>query len=202
MNFLVRAPFLIVLTGLIAMLALSDRSAVPAMPLIAFLTVLGVMGTCFRTARFGQWRVAAFVLCVSLVASAWIVVSLNRSPILPSRIKTTGTVTEIRPWGRFYAVAVRTGQGGFLLKLPFATLTEGERIRLEGIPTPFKKAYSGSEFREDRFWYARGLLAQVRSAKVESLSDRSWNIHRWRYRLYRSLVLHMPRLTGGYLNAS
>jgi competence protein ComEC len=29
-----------------------------------------------------------------------------------------------------------------------------------------------------------------------------WNIHRWRYVFYRALSLHLPRLTGAYLNAA
>ncbi|MDR1622698.1 MAG: hypothetical protein LBS00_10025 [Synergistaceae bacterium] len=49
------------------------------------------------------------------------------------------------------------------------------------------------------------MTARLGSAKTEVLPDRGlrdWNVYRWRYSLYRSLALHLPRLTGAYLNAA
>jgi competence protein ComEC len=101
-------------------------------------------------------------------------------------------------------VALKTPEGGFLLKLPFATLTEGETVRVEGYVRPLRGA-SGSGFREDRYWMARGITAQLTSTKTEALDNQAaafWNIHRWRYSMYRFIAMYMPSLTGAYLNAA
>ncbi|MDR1376158.1 MAG: ComEC/Rec2 family competence protein [Synergistaceae bacterium] len=216
---LVRAPFLVVLAGLTVMLALSDRVAPWALPLIALSVASGVMASSFRLELRKQWRVAVCVLVfVSLLAS-WIVFSLTRLPSIPPFVDTTGIVVESRPWGRFNAVSVKTPQGGFVLTLPFASLTEGQRIRVQGNPRPFEglrpsgprasgsraSRPGGDDFREDRFWRARGMTARLSSVKTEPLPDRGfqgWNIHSWRYGLYRSIALYLPRLTGAYLNAA
>ena len=171
------------------------------LPLIALLAVLGILSSSIRSAPQAQRRVAVGVLVLTLICSVWILHSLNRPLLIPSFVQTTGTVMEVRPWGRLYAAAVKTPQGGYVLKLPFATLAEGDRIALEGTPKPFKGAGEKSDFREDRFWRSRGMTAQLTSPRIRPLAEQGWNIHRWRYRLYRSLTIHMPRLTGNYLKA-
>ncbi|MDR3231803.1 MAG: ComEC/Rec2 family competence protein, partial [Synergistaceae bacterium] len=210
MIILTRAPFLVILAGLTAALA-ADGSVVWAIPPIALVVVLGTMLVSFRVTLRGQRSVAAAVLIVALCCSSWVAFSLSRRPVLPSFVQAEGVVVESRPWGRLYAVSVNTKEGGFLLKLPFGELVEGQRVRVEGTPKPFKGTVSGgsasgSDFREDRFWYARGMTAQLTSARFEPLRQsgglRDWSVHRWRYGLFRSLTLHMPSLTGAYLNAA
>jgi competence protein ComEC len=51
---------------------------------------------------------------------------------------------------------------------------------------------------------ARGITVQLTPFKTEPLESgvSAWNIHRWRYTLYLSLIMNMPRLTGAYLNAA
>jgi competence protein ComEC len=199
---LARAPFLPVLAGIVSMLALHGRVVPWALPPIAVLAALGTAVCSFRGDREGQWRVAAFMLLCTFLCASWIVFALAL-PALPSGlVDTAGTVVESRPWGRLYAVSVETPEGGFVLKLPFAVLTEGTRVRLRGVPVPFQSEESESGFREDRFWYARGMTARLASAEAEPLPVQSWNIHRWRYGLYRALTLHLPPLTGKYLNAA
>lgn len=202
MTVAVRAPFLAILAGLAAMLAVSDRLAPVLCPFFALLTALGVLLVSFRVLLPGQRSVAVLVAVIVFLGSVRAVFVLNRPPSIPSFVKTTGTVVGSRPWGRLHAVAVKTEQGGFVLQLPFASLPEGERIRLEGVPKPFRGGSPKSDFREDRFWYARGMIARLTSVKFESLPNQAWNIHRWRHGLYRSLTLHTPRLTGAYLNAA
>jgi competence protein ComEC len=209
MIILARAPFLVVLTGLTAMLGLSDRVVPWALPMIGLLTASGVMASSFCFELKKQWRVAVCVLALMVLLAPWIVFSLNRRPFIPPFVDTTGVVVESRPWGRFNAVSVKTPQGGFVLTLPFASLTEGQRVRVEGIPKPFggprPSRSGGDSFNEDRFWRARGMTARLSSAKTEPLPYRGlrdWNVHRWRYGLYRSIALYLPRLTGAYLNAA
>ena len=202
MGVLARAPFLAVLAGLAAMLAWSDRVVWWALPLAALLVTCGVAASSFRSELKGQWRIAAFVAVCVLLCSSWMVFSLVPPPVPSSLVDTEGIVVESRPWGRMYAVAVKTPEGGFVVRLPFATLPEGSRVRLRGMPRPFRGAAAGSDFREDRFWYARGMTAQLGSVKTELLAEKGWNIHRWRHFLYRSLTLHVPRTTSSYLNAA
>jgi competence protein ComEC len=222
MGVLTRAPFFAVLAGLVTALALSERAAFGAapfwaLPLTAFLAALGVMLSSYGEDLKGQWKIAAFTLALTLSLTAWIVFSLDRKPFIAASgaVDTEGIVVECRPWGRFYAAAVKTPQGNFVLTLPFESLVEGDRIRLLGMPKPFRGAASGGGFREDYFWWARGMTARLAPAKTEPLPSQeptrgfagvtsdfiSLSFHRWRHALYRSLVLYAPRLTGAYLNA-
>jgi competence protein ComEC len=200
---LARAPFLPILTGIVAMLALSGRVVPWALPPIAVLTASGAAACSFCGDRKGQWRAAAFMLVCTFCCASWIALSLALPvPRSFGPVDTSGTIAEIRPWGRLYAVSVETPEGGFVLKLPFAVLAEGTRVRLQGVSVPFKAEESESGFREDRFWHARGMIAQLVSASAEPLPAQGWNIYRWRHALYRALTLHLPPLTGKYLNAA
>lgn len=184
------------------MLALSEGVVSWVLPLIALLAVLGVLSSSVFAVSNTQRRVVVGVLILTLLCSVRILHALNRPLLISSFVQTTGTVVEVRPWGRLYAAAVKTPQGGYVLKIPFATLAEGDRIALEGTPKPFKGLSEKSDFREDRFWRSRGMTAQLTSPRTRPLAEQGWNIHRWRYRLYRSLTIHMPRLTGDYLKAA
>ncbi|MDR1048345.1 MAG: ComEC/Rec2 family competence protein [Synergistaceae bacterium] len=199
MTVLVYAPFLPVLAGLTALLALFGRVASWTLPLIALLTAMGISACSFRAVRKNQWPVAALMLICTLFSSLWVLFSL--SPLqTPSFVDTTGTVVENRPWGRLYAVAVETPEGGFLLRRPFPEWPEGSRLRLSGVPVAFRGA-SESGFREDYYWNARGISARLTSVSVEPIPG-GWNLHEQRYRLYRALSLHLPPLTGKYLAAA
>jgi competence protein ComEC len=200
---LARAPFLAVLAGIVSMLALSGRTASWALPPIAVLAAFGTAACSFRADRKGQWQAAAFTLACTFLCASRVAFSLASPVFLRSEpVDTVGTVVESRPWGRLYAVSVKTPEGGFVLKLPFAVLPEGTRVRLRGVSAPFKAEESESGFREDRFWYARGMTARLLSAATEPLPAQGWSIYRWRHDLYRALALHVPSLTGKYLNAA
>jgi competence protein ComEC len=203
MLILARAPFLPILTGIVSMLALSGRTVLWALPPIAVLIAFGTAACSFRADRKCQWQAAAFMLVCTLLCALRIAFSLASPVFLRSEpVDTVGIVVESRPWGRLYAVSVKTSEGGFVLKMPFAVLPEGARVRLRGVSAPFKAEESESGFREDRFWYARGMTARLISAEAEPLPAQGWNIYRWRYDLYRALALRVPSLTGKYLNAS
>ena len=195
-----------VLTGLAAMLALYDRVALWALPVIALLVTIGVTISSFCEELEGQWRIAAAVSIFVLTSALWIVFLLRPAAPVPSFVNTTGTVVEDRLWGQQYVVAVSTPQGGFVVKLPFSPFTEGDRVRIEGSAKPFSYDASDSDFNEDRYWMARGMTAQLTPTKIERAEHAehvsAWNIHRWRYVLHRSLSRRMPRLTGAYLNSA
>ena len=211
MIILARAPFLAILSGLAVMIALHDLVALWTLPLVALLVAMGVTAISFCEELKGQWRVAGVVSLCVLMLSLWIVFSLNRSVPIPNYVKTTGVVVESRPWGRSYAAAVKTPQGGFLLRVPSEALVDGDVIKVEGHTAPLSDGSPdstgspGSDFREDRYWMARGVRAELTSFKTEPAAESDapvWNIHRWRHSLYLSLIMNMPRLTGAYLNAA
>ncbi|MDR1622699.1 MAG: hypothetical protein LBS00_10030 [Synergistaceae bacterium] len=137
---LARAPFLVVLSGLVTTLALYGRVALWVLPPVAVLAAFGAIASSFCLDLKGQWRVAGCVLVLVFLCSLWVLFFLNRRPLLAPSVATTGVVVESRPWGRFTAVAVKTPQGGFVLSLPFATLTDGQRIRVKGVPSPSEAA--------------------------------------------------------------
>ncbi|MDR1733063.1 MAG: ComEC/Rec2 family competence protein [Synergistaceae bacterium] len=218
MQILSRAPFLPVLAGLVAAMGVSGRFSnvalwwvVPSMALATAIVLIVLTGT--EISR-NHPQIAVLTLLATLVCSIRIAFSLTRPPVLPSFLKTEGIVVESRPWGRLYSVSVETRQGGFVLRLPFAELAEGQLVHIEGVPRPFKNTPSKNGFREDLYWRARDMTAYLGSAGYKILPEEGrncfalnskapfFNIHRWRYVLYRSLTLHLPRLTGAYLNAA
>ncbi|GHS95382.1 hypothetical protein AGMMS50276_10750 [Synergistales bacterium] len=188
------------------MLAVYGRVSFWALPLFALFVALGVVLSSFCESRKRQWRVTALVLSFTLIFALWIIFSLNKSETdtLPPFIDTAGTVTDVRAWGRMYAISIMTREGGFVLKEPFASMTDGARVRLKGIPIPFKGEQPKSDFREDRFWRARGMRANLKPTELTVIqaSDEILNIHDYRWRLYRLISIYTPRLTGAYLNAT
>lgn len=177
-----------------------------ALPPFATLVSLGVVLSSFCESRRRQWGVTALVTSLTLLFSLWIIFSLEKSEadVLPPFIDTTGTVTDARPWGRMYAISIATPLGGFVLREPFAALTDGARVSLKGAPIPFKGEQPKSGFREDRFWRARGMRANLKLTEVKIIPDNGeiLNIHNYRWRLYRLISIYTPRLTGAYLNAT
>ena len=201
MTILVRAPFLAILAGLIAAMGLEEEAGPVLLPVLALLTAAGVLLCSFRREERGQWPLFALVLLLTLLASIRIVCVLYRPlPDLVS-VRTEGTVTSVRPWGRTYVAVFDTPQGRFLLRLPFATVTEGMRLTAEGISRPLRRAV-GTGFDEERFWRGYGVTAWLAASRLEPTPKQPWNLHRLRYEVSRLLTIHIPALTGAYLRAA
>ena len=201
MTILVRAPFLAILAGLIAAMGLEEEAGPVLLPVLALLTAAGVLLCSFRREERGQWPLFALVLLLTLLASIRIVCVLYRPlPDLVS-VRTEGTVTSVRPWGRTYVAVFDTPQGRFLLRLPFATVTEGMRLTAEGISRPLRRKV-GTGFDEERFWRGYGVTAWLAASRLEPTPEQPWNPHRLRYEVSRLLTIHTPALTGAYLRAA
>ena len=201
MAILERAPFLAILAGLIAAMGLEREVGSVLFPVLALLTAAGVLLCSFRKEARDQWSLFVLVLLLTLLASFRIAFVLYRPlPALVS-VRTEGTVTSVRPWGRTYVAVLDTPQGRFLLRLPFATVTEGMRLSAEGISRPLRRAV-GTGFDEERFWRGYGVTAWLAASRLEPTPEQPWNPHRLRYEVSRILTIHTPALTGSYLRAA
>ena len=201
MTILERAPFLAILAGLITAMGLEEEAGPVLLPALALLTAAGVLLCSFRREERGQWPLFALVLLLTLLASVRIVSVLYRPLPAPMSIRTEGIVISVRPWGRTYAAVLDTPQGRFLLRLPFATVTEGMRLSAEGISRPLRRA-AGAGFDEERFWRGYGVTAWLAASRLDPTPKQPWNLHRLRYGVSRLLTIHMPALTGAYLRAA
>ncbi len=201
MTILERAPFLAILAGLIAAMGLEKEVGPVLFPVLAPLTAAGVLLCTFRKERRGQWPLFVLVLLMTFFASARIAFVLYRPLIVPSSVRTEGVITSVRPWGRTYAAVLDSPQGRFLLRLPFATVTEGMRLSVEGIPRPLRRA-AKTGFDEERFWRGYGVTAWLAVSRLDPTPKQPWNPHRLRYEVSRLLTIHAPALTGAYLRAA
>ena len=202
MMILVHAPMLSVLGALVVSLALFDRTGSLWCLFLAPVFVLGFSFLSYKEETRGQWPVLAVVLLTVLLCTLRIICVLDHPVEPPKSVQVEGTVSLVRPWGERNTVAVLdTPEGGFLLKLSFATLTEGMCLKVEGITRPLKQAGREGGFDEERYWRARGVVSGLSTSKKEHLPP-MWSLPRFRYALYRKLVIYMPPLTGAYLRAA
>lgn len=201
MILLERAPFLAVLCGTVVMLGLYQKVSGWLLPLVALFVTLLIVASSFEKISEGQIKVTVLIALVAFISALWIIFVLRPVPF-PNSIDSEGIVTEVRPWGKRFVATVKTNSGSFLLRLQGLELHEGSRIAFQGKVSPLKGLRPGSDFSEERFWRARGVIAQIYSPQYTVLADENWNIHRWRYKLYRTLSIHFPYLIGAYLNAA
>ncbi|MCR5347664.1 MAG: ComEC/Rec2 family competence protein [Fretibacterium sp.] len=202
MSVLIHAPVLTVLGAFTASLALFDRTGFPG---VLFLAPVFVLGFCFLSYKEevrGQWAVLAVVLTFAFIFSLRMFHVLTAPAEVPKNLQVEGTVFLVRPWGkRNYVAVLDTPSGSFLMKLRFATLAEGMRLKVEGITSPLKSAGRSGSFDEERYWKARGVRSWLLPSSVEPLPP-EWSLPKIRYDLYRRLAIYMPLLTGAYLRAA
>lgn len=201
MTLLERAPFLAVLASLVTVMALGEGQGPVVLSALALCVCLGLLLCFYRHGIRGQRAVFGLVLFLVLISSVRIAGVLSRPPAIPMRLRTEGVVTEVRPWGRTYVAVLDAPKGRFLLRLPFATVTGGATLVVEGVTRPLRRS-SGRGFDEAQFWRGYGVTAWLSVARLEPASRQSWNLHRLRYAVSRLLTLHTPRLTAAYLRAA
>ena len=198
-----RAPLLFLLGAVFTALALGDRGMSPsAAGAAASLMCLGILllFSGRRPARFLSYCLALFFLAFFCsLFSLWRVQSFSVSR---GRVLDGGEVILERPWGSSRVAVVDGGSGRYLLRLrPDQSVMEGETLTFAGEAVPFR-ARGDSSFREDLYWRARGVTAEVIPDELLSRREGRFGLPAIRTALRRNILLNLPPATRGYLLAA
>ena len=192
-----------VLAALVSGYALYDRLGVFAFIFAVPVIFSGIMFCSFEYELPEQWNIFIFTLIFTLICSFRIYAVI--SPPYPENavfIAETGTVTDVRQWGKIYAAVIDTeSRGKFVTFTHFAELTEGERIIFDGSTRNFREARNSGDFDEGRFWRGRGVKGRMTIYNVQVLPSK-FSFALMRHKLSRKLSIYMPELTGEYLKAA
>ena len=200
MAILVHAPMSAILAGLVASLALYDRLGSPLVVLLCPLFSIAISLCTYQREVRGRWPVLLALVASASACAARTFVVLDRPPFDgPRVVEASGTVSQVRPWGRLYAVVLDAPGGGLLMQLPFASLTPGTRLAVRGVASPFPPVSRGG-FDAGRYWRAHGVVARLSSPEMEPLPAR-WSLARVRHAISRALVIRLPPLTSAHLRA-
>lgn len=203
MEILRRCPMLGVLLALTAGTAIYDRAGVWAFVIVTPAVFTGVMFMSYEWELPEQWSVFVFALAVTVLCS-WRMYAVISEPSAENLvfIGETGTVTDIRQWGKVYAVVIDTeSRGKYVTFLRFANFTEGTRLKFDGETRGFRVKRDDSDFDEARYWKARGVNGVISLHNPEELPEK-FSLPLMRHRLSRKLTIYMPNLTSSYLKAA
>lgn len=198
-----RAPLLFLLGAVFTALALGDRGMSPsAAGAAASLLCLGILLLLSgrRPARFLSYCLALTLLAfLCSFLSNWRIQSFFVSR---ERVLDGGEVILERPWGSSRAVVVDGAAGRYLLRLrPDQSVMEGETLTFVGEAVPFR-VREDSPFREDLYWRARGVSAEVIPDELLSRREGAFGLPSLRTALRRNILLNLPPATRGYLLAA
>ncbi len=203
MEILRRSPMLAVLASLVAGCALYDRFGIWAFVIAVPVVFVGVMFLSYEWELPEQWQVFAFSLIFTLLCS-WRVYAVISSPP-PGNIvfvAEEGTVTDVREWGRGYAVEIDTdSRGKYVAFMHFAEFMKGARVKFDGATRAFRQKRNDSDFDEARFWRGRGVNGIMTLHSPEELPGR-FSLSLMRGKLSRKLAIYTPDRTSRYLRAS
>lgn len=191
-----------VLAALTAGCALYDRMGGWAFVIAAPAVFAATMFLSYERDFPGQWQAFMFTLAFTLLCS-WRIYAVISSPPPENVIFAggEGTVTDVREWGRNYAVVIETeSRGKYVTFLRFDEFMKGTRIKFDGETRGFRPKRSGSDFDEGRFWRGRGVNGVITLHNTQELPGR-WSIAMMRAKLSRKLAIYFPSLTGLYLRA-
>ena len=199
MNILRRVPALAVFVALSSGLAVYEHVGLWAFVVVP--VMFAAVCACSWDEDFpGQREIFFAGLIIALVCSARMYYGITRP--LPDEItftQETGTITDVRTWGRIYVATIDTEHHGKLAaKMQFAEIMPGTRIKFDGVTQQLKMSW---KFDERKFWRAQGVSSWVKIRNVEELPA-GFSFARVRYRLSRKLTMYMPERVGQYLRAA
>lgn len=194
-----------VLASLIAGIALWEKTHILLAGLAGVILFYLAVNLCSYNKNIpGQGQALCVGIVIALLCSGRIYAVLS----VPSGRNRTlqdvvGTVSSVRTWGRMYVATIDVDGGGrYAVKMRFAEMMEGTRIRFSGVTQNFRTSSEG--FSESRFWRARGVTSWANIHDVRELpeSQQKFSLSLMRYKLSRFLSIYTPNLTGQYLKAA
>ena len=203
MEILRRSPALGLLTALAAGLALWPYVGSWALFVAVPVFFVGANFLSYEHDLPGQWKIFLTGLGLVMLLSLRIFSVLSEADMSETNLHNeVGLVSLVRPWGRMYVMIIDTEHNGRLAaRLRFAEYMEGTRIMFDGSTRHFKTADTPGGFDERNYWKARDVESWVSLRNVEELPS-GFSIPLMRYRIFRALTIHMPKLTGEYLKAA
>lgn len=203
MEILRRSPMLAVLASLTAGAGLYDKLGAWAFAVIVPVIFAGVMFLSYERDLPGQWRYFAFTMIFTLLCSLRMYAVISSPP--PENVvfvAEEGTVTDVREWGRIYALVVETeSRGKYAAFSHFADFMKGTRIKFDGATRGFRAKRNDRDFDEGRFWRGRDVDGLMTMYNAEELPVK-FSMALMRYRLSRKLTIYTPNLTSSYLKAA
>lgn len=203
MEILRRSPMLAVLASLVAGAGLYDKLGVWAFVVVVPVIFAGVMFLTYEREIPGQWRFFAFTMIFTLLCS-WRMYAVISSPPAENVVFVAeeGTVTDVREWGRIYALVVETeSRGKYAAFSHFADFMKGTRIKFDGATRAFRPKRNNRDFDEGRFWRGRDVNGLMTMYNAEELPQK-FSMALMRHKLSRKLTIYTPNLTSSYLKAA
>ncbi|MBQ7558714.1 MAG: ComEC/Rec2 family competence protein [Synergistaceae bacterium] len=205
MELLRRTPTLGILAALVSGLAVYDRAGAWAFFIFALLIFSGLCFISHERNIPGQWLIFFAGLAIVVLCSVRIYFALSASDTLsPEKefYNEIGVISQVRTWGKNYAVIINTEHYGKLVTLlRFAEYTEGMRIKFDGVTKPLKTSERPGNFDEKKYWKARGVESRVTIKNVEEL-PKKFNLALMRHKISHALTIKIPKLTAEYLKAA
>ncbi|MDO4988248.1 MAG: ComEC/Rec2 family competence protein [Synergistes sp.] len=156
---------------------------------------------CTRFAAGGYIHVLALTVAFSLCLSSYAVYGINKKITFPNSIKTTGSVTYSRKWGRSNAVVIDTQYGKTVAYVkPDETPRDGSSVFLDAAAFDFKRAAKDGGFDEMLYWRAKGAVRKLVIVKMKE-TEPPRGIPAWRAKLYRRIENVLPPLSAKYMAA-
>ncbi|MGC9489837.1 MAG: ComEC/Rec2 family competence protein [Thermovirgaceae bacterium] len=176
------------------------KACVTGILVIGFLVFSGTVAPCPRLAGMLIFLTGVYIFFSVTAASR---LEKPFSDAVASRLETVGTVISERAWGSRRVLVIKTKEGVFCCKLPATGLfREGDRVFLAGRVHFFEPIPDSGKFDEQTYWRARGVLGEVRNAKIQKQGRCRWSFPAWRDFLKEQILLNVPRKTRGYLLAA
>lgn len=203
MELLRRSPMISVLASLSAGAGLYDRLGIWAFILAVPVIFAGLMFLSYEREIPGQWSAFAFTMIFTLLCS-WRMYAVISSPPPENAVFVAeeGTVTDVREWGKIYALTIDTeSRGKYAAFMHFAEFMKGSRIRFDGTTRDFRPKRNDSDFDEGRYWRGRNVNGIMTMYNAEELPER-FSLDLMRHKISRKLMIYTPERTSKYLRAA
>ncbi|NLI95357.1 MAG: ComEC family competence protein [Synergistaceae bacterium] len=206
MSPLASAPFLVILSGWCAGIALSTKLSPPAASLAASLFGAGFLLISTKRWPPGWKRVLPVLLLTVSLPVFFMNLRLHPKTVREESWMGQAWIRTERAWGSKRAVTLASPKGRLLCLLePEARPLEGERVQVSGTVVPLESLFSVTsegEFDPARYWRAKGVEFGFRCSSVAAVDPPGNRKTGWRTRLRKKLLLSLSPLVRGHLLAA